>query len=240
MKRIAVLSDIHGNLAALEAVAADIQARAVDAVFNLGDSLSGPLMPRETAQYLMRQNWTTIAGNHERQLLNLTPGSGRADLYTHAQLAPTDMHWLASLPGTLTIDGEILLCHGTPHSDTTALLEQGDRAATRAEIGQRLGGAVPAVVLCGHTHVARSVRHETTLIVNPGSVGHPAYADDYPFPHAIESGTPDARYAILEKRGSAWTASLITVPYDFRPMAALARLRGFPEWESALLTGYVT
>lgn len=50
--RIAVLSDIHGNLAALEAVAADIAKRSADAVFNLGDSLSGPLRPKETAGFL--------------------------------------------------------------------------------------------------------------------------------------------------------------------------------------------
>jgi predicted phosphodiesterase len=66
---IAVVSDIHGNLAAIEAVAADIRRRGVDTVVNLGDSLSGPLLPRETAQFLMGQGWTHIAGNHERQLL---------------------------------------------------------------------------------------------------------------------------------------------------------------------------
>ena len=51
--RIALLSDIHGNLAALEAVVADIDRRGADRIVNLGDSLSGPLLPRETAQYLM-------------------------------------------------------------------------------------------------------------------------------------------------------------------------------------------
>lgn len=65
--RIALVSDIHGNLAALEAVAADFKRRGVDAVANLGDSLSGPLLPLETAQFLMAQDWTHLAGNHERQ-----------------------------------------------------------------------------------------------------------------------------------------------------------------------------
>jgi predicted phosphodiesterase len=67
--RIAVVSDIHGNLPALEAVVADIARRGVDAVVNLGDSLSGPLLPLETAQFLMAQSWTHLAGNHERQVL---------------------------------------------------------------------------------------------------------------------------------------------------------------------------
>lgn len=77
--RIAVLSDVHGNLAALQAVVADFKKRGVDAVVNLGDSLSGPLLPRETAQYLMLQDWVHLAGNHERQVLQLSPSAGCAD-----------------------------------------------------------------------------------------------------------------------------------------------------------------
>lgn len=69
--RIAILADIHGNLPALEAVADDLDRRGVDAVVNLGDSLSGPLLPRETAQFLMARDWLHLAGNHERQLLTL-------------------------------------------------------------------------------------------------------------------------------------------------------------------------
>jgi predicted phosphodiesterase len=76
MPRIALISDIHGNLAALEAVAADIQKRAVDCVVNLGDSLSGPLLPLETAQLLMAAGWLSLAGNHEQQLLTLRAGHG--------------------------------------------------------------------------------------------------------------------------------------------------------------------
>ena len=67
--RIALVSDIHGNLPALEAVVEDIERRGVDAIVNLGDSLSGPLMPLETARFLMAQDWVQLAGNHERQLL---------------------------------------------------------------------------------------------------------------------------------------------------------------------------
>ena len=66
---IAILSDIHGNIAALDAVLADIAARGVTRIVNLGDILSGPLFPGETADRLMAMNLPTIAGNHERQLL---------------------------------------------------------------------------------------------------------------------------------------------------------------------------
>ncbi len=72
--RVAILADIHGNLPALEAVVRDFSRRGIDAVMNLGDSVSGPLLPLETAQYLMAQDWLNLAGNHERQLLTLGPG----------------------------------------------------------------------------------------------------------------------------------------------------------------------
>jgi putative phosphoesterase len=239
--RIAVVSDIHGNLSALMAVVADFTRRGgVDQVVNLGDSLSGPLLPQETAHYLMAQkDWVQLAGNHERQILNLHAKSSAVDIYAHAQLSYTELEWIASLPFVLQFNGDVLLCHGTPTSDVGCLLENADKAATLAEIAERLGDVEASLILCGHTHVPRSVRSAGKLIVNPGSVGHPAYNDDHPYPHAIQSGSPDARYAIVEKHDGAWTASLISVPYAHHEMAQLARLRNRPDWEYALLTGYM-
>ncbi len=237
--RIAVVSDIHGNLPALLAVVADFTRRGVDQVVNLGDSLSGPLLPKETAHYLMAQDWVHLAGNHERQVLNLNDSSGAADRYAHSQLSQTEFDWMASLPFVRPFQGDVLLCHGTPTSDVGYLLQTADKAATPAEIEARLGAVDASLVLCGHMHVPRSVRCKGTLIVNPGSVGHPAFADTHPYPHAVETGSPDARYAIVEKRNGDWLVSLITVPYDFEPMAQLAHVRNRPDWESALRTGYL-
>lgn len=241
--RIALISDIHGNLAALEAVVADIEIRDIDRVVNLGDSLSGPLLPLETARFLIAQDWTHLAGNHERQILDVAarPGSGgRSDQYAHKMLSPSELDWIASLPSRVTWSDGVLLCHGTPYSDSIALLQTAERAATSAEIETRLGAARADLIGCGHSHVARSVRARSgTLIVNPGSVGQPAYADDYPYHHAVETGSPDARYAIIERRNGRWLTDLISVPYDARPMAKLARMRGMPDLEHALLTGYI-
>jgi predicted phosphodiesterase len=238
--RIAIVSDIHGNLAALEAVAADIKRQGVDAVVNLGDSLSGPLRPLETAQFLMAQDWTQLAGNHERQILELHASSSPADVYAHAQLTPREFAWIASLPPAMAFNEQVFLCHGTPSSDVVSLLETADRAASREDIARRLGQVDAAVIACGHTHVPRSVRSvRGQLIVNPGSVGQPAYADDYPYPHVIETGSPDARYAIIEQRHGLWQSHLIAIPYDQRSMAALARRNGRADWEVALLTGYM-
>lgn len=238
--RLAVVSDIHGNLAALEAVVSDFKALGVDAVVNLGDSLSGPLLPRETAQFLMAQDWIHLAGNHERQILELHPASSNADTYAHSQLGQEELAWLATLPHTRRFDSDVLLCHGSPTSDVTCLLQTGDRPATALQVAERLGEVDASLVLCGHSHVPRIVRHQGQLIVNPGSVGQPAFADDYPYAHVIESGSPDARYALLERRGGRWRASLTVASYAHDEMAALARSRGRPDWARALTTGYVS
>lgn len=239
--RIAVVSDIHGNLGALEAVVADLRCRSVDAVVNLGDSLSGPLLPKETAQFLMAQNWVHLAGNHERQILELTSTSGESDKYAHSQLSIKEFEWISSLSFAHAWDAEVLLCHGTPSSDRVSLLQVADRAASSDEIEQRLGDVNASVILCGHTHVSRSIRSvHGKLIVNPGSVGQPAFADDYPYPHVIETGAPDARYAIVEKRKGTWASTLIAVPYNHQQMAQLARINKRADWERALLTGYIS
>lgn len=243
--RIALLSDIHGNLPALEAVVADAGRRGVDQIVNLGDSLSGPLLPLETAEYLMARDWLTLAGNHERQLLHApTGGRGASDAYAYAQLTPKVLAWLATLSHTSQLLPEVLLCHGSPRDDAEYLLETVDagqvRIASARELEQRLGAVDAQVIACGHTHVPRVLRDvRGRLLMNPGSVGLPAYQSDLPEPHEVETGAPDARYAILE-RGAAdgnWTASLVSVPYDHAQMAELARSRGRLDWAQALQTG---
>ncbi|MCK9382038.1 MAG: metallophosphoesterase family protein [Sulfuritalea sp.] len=243
--RIAVLSDIHGNLAALQAVIADFARRGVDAVVNLGDSLSGPLLPRETAQFLMAQNWVHLAGNHERQVLNLDPQTcDPSDAYTRGQLGAAELDWIASLKPFHRYSEEIFLCHGTPDHDAEYFLESVEpgrlRMATPEEIRQRLGAIGAAVIVSGHTHVPRLMRSARgQMLVNPGSVGQPAWDDEQPVYHAVENGAPDARYAIIEKEDSHWSAQLIAVPYDHEAMATLAGRHGRPDWEHILRHGYV-
>lgn len=243
--RLALLSDIHGNLAALQAVVADFGRRGVDAVVNLGDSLSGPLLPRETAQFLMAQDWVQLAGNHERQVLTLQPHDcDPSDAYARAQLTAGELDWIASLKPFHSYSEEIVLCHGTPAHDGEYFLESVEpgrlRPATQDEVGQRLGPIDASVVASGHTHVPRMLRSSSgQMLINPGSVGQPAWDDDRPIYHAVENGAPDARYAIIEHAGGRWSAQLIAVPYDHEGMAALALRHGRPDWECILRTGYV-
>lgn len=240
---IAILSDIHGNIAALDAVLADIAARGVTRIVNLGDILSGPLFPSETADRLMAMNLPTIAGNHERQLLTLAPDRmGPSDRYAASRLTARHRDWIAALPAQHWLAPDVLMVHGAPGSDLVYFLEtiegEGLRAATDAEVEARAGGVAAPLILCGHTHVPRVHRRPCGgLVVNPGSVGLPAYADDQPMPHRVETGSPQARYAIVREQAEGWAAEMIAIDYDWESAARAAQARGRPDWAIALRTG---
>lgn len=255
--KIAVLSDIHGNLPALEAVLEDVARERVDVVVNLGDILSGPLLPAETADFLMARDFVTIAGNHERQLLQLKdrgapldPAS--SDGYAAGQLRPAHWDWLRTLPATHWLVSDVLLVHGTPASDLVYWLETvtgdfgregsvGMRAAGAGEITRRMEGGVDCsaatLVLCGHSHIPRAIQSGPLSIVNPGSVGLQAYEDGHGGRHRAENGSPHARYALVERRAAGWTTRQCGVPYDWQAMERLARDQGRPDWAYALSTG---
>ncbi|HEY0628087.1 MAG TPA: metallophosphoesterase family protein [Sphingomicrobium sp.] len=241
--KIAAISDIHGNIAALEAVFADIARRGVDLIVNLGDILSGGLHPRETADRLMPLSLPTIRGNHERQVLTLERNRmGLSDRHAALTLRADQLDWIAGLPETLRLSPDVLMVHGTPDSDLAYFLETVTpdrlRQATEKEVEHRAGDVDAKVILCGHTHVPRVVRlADGRLIVNPGSVGLPAYDDDRPYPHVVETGSPHARYAILTEAGGEWTADLIAVEYDWEGAARDAEANGRLDWAWALRTG---
>jgi predicted phosphodiesterase len=168
---------------------------------------------------------------------------GASDRFAHYALRDDQRAWLRDLPATLQLADDVLLVHGTPASDLDYFLEtvtQSDcRAATRAEVENRAGSAQARLILCGHTHLQRSMKlDDGRLIVNPGSVGLPAYADEHPFPHRMEAGTPHARYAIVTKHASSWEAEFRAVDYDWNEAANVAASNLRPEWERALRTGF--
>lgn len=242
--KIAVLSDIHGNIAALEAVLAHAAGLAPDRIVNLGDICSGALWPAETADRLMALDLPTIRGNHERQVLDGDVARmGPSDRHARMSLGQEQLAWLAGLPPTLRLSDDVLLVHGTPGSDLDYFLETvtptGVRAATPQEVAQRAGDARAELILCGHTHVPRAVQlADGRLIVNPGSVGLPAYDDIHPFPHAIENGSPHARYATVTRERGGWQASFHLVRYDWERAASDAEENGRADWARALRSGH--
>lgn len=245
MSKIAVISDIHGNLDALEAVVSDIKRRGVDIIINLGDNASGPLWPHETIQFLMEHNWINILGNCDREIISpRTNKLGLSDKYAFEQLNDIEKDWLKSLPATKLLKDDIFVCHGTPNSDLICLLETIEngraRLSTQKEIIEKLNGIKSSIILCGHSHIPRVVKvHDNILIINPGSVGLPSFTDDTPEPHVRETGSPDARYAMVEYINKMWYVNLITVPYDYKKAVRQAKKNNRLEWEMALQTGFM-
>ena len=242
--RFAAIADIHGNGLALEAVLADIAAIGVTEVVNLGDHLSGPLEPRRTADLLIARDVVSIRGDQDRRMVELGP-PGASRRWDHRQLDRTHLDWMAGLPPTLVYRDEVLLCHGSPTNDAAYWL---DRVAEDGTIQQSpidaiepdAAGVTASLILCAHTHIPRVVRlGDGRLVVNPGSVGCPGYDGKRPVHHKVQTGTPDACYAILERSPQGWRVNFRYVPYDHMAMAELARTNGMPVWASALATGWI-
>lgn len=210
--KIAAISDIHSNVFALESVIADVEARKIDLVVNLGDVFYGPMEPRATYDLLAKRNYPTICGNQDRQIYDATPeeiASNPTMAYVIEDLGDEPLAWLQKLPFDTHLTDDIYLCHGSPQDDMEYLLEDvsNGHASVRADsdIIRLMTGVYSPLVICGHTHIPRTVVLSTgQLIVNPGSVGLPAYSDDLPVAHAMENYSAHASYAIIEKHAAGW------------------------------------
>lgn len=242
-EQIAVIADVHGNTWALDAVLADIARRGIATIVNLGDSVYGSLDPAGAAERLMQPAIQSIAGNQERDVLAPTDAVRRSADYAYVagRLSAAHLAWLASCPPTLML-GDLFCCHGTPASDTTYLLERvtehGVTLADTPTIEAQLAGVTQPVVLCGHSHVPRVVGLPGgRLVVNPGSVGIPAYDEDAPYPHVMEAGSPHARYAVLTRSAHGWDVELVALSYDWHAAAALALRNGRPDRARWIATG---
>lgn len=242
--KIAILSDIHGNALALDAVLADLTRRKPDLVVNLGDCVSGPLWPRETMERLDALGALTVRGNHERQLATLSPdGMGPSDRFAFDDLDAAQIKRLGELPETVWVAPHILASHGTPHDDNTFLIDavEGGRLVrgSTPSIETNLGDVAAQVVLCGHSHRPDLVRLPNGVVVlNPGSVGCPAVEVSTDPPIVSESGTPHARYAMIDLRDGGLTdVEFIAVSYEHERAAARADENGRPDWAYGLRNG---
>jgi predicted phosphodiesterase len=188
--RVAVITDIHGNVAALEAALSDIAARRIDRIVCLGDCASGMMWPRETVELLMARGIPCVRGNHDRWVAeSAVDAMSTQDAVAHAETTAAQRAWLGGLPTRLLPAAGVLACHGTPSADTENLLEEPREGrlgpAPLARIEARLGadGIAARVVLCGHSHQQGLVRVPGgPLVVNPGSLGLPGFRVTRPPP----------------------------------------------------------
>ncbi len=243
--KIAVLSDIHSNVFALDAVIKDLKKHSVDFMFNLGDVLYGPIAPRSTYDLLMEHEFVTISGNQDRQIYEATAKeieSNPTMQFILSDLGKEPLAWMKSLPFDKQFNDDIYFCHGAPKSDLIYLLEDVSRgyAYIRSdnEIMNLLDGQESKLICCGHTHIARTVTlNSGQLIVNPGSVGLQAYTDEEPVVHSMENFSHHASYSIVEKVNSEWVVQNIRVPYAYQRAVNECKKRNRNDWAHFLSTG---
>jgi putative phosphoesterase len=171
--RVAALSDIHGNLPALEAVLADVEREGVDAIVVPGDTISGP-WPTEVFELLTSRRAVFVRGNADREVIERSDRYGQLAIWCADQLGDDRVGVAAGWPLTRTLEiddlGRVLVCHSTPASDDPIYT----RITPDDEVAALLGDVEADVVLCGHTHIQFDRRLASGLrIVNAGSVGMP-------------------------------------------------------------------
>jgi diadenosine tetraphosphatase ApaH/serine/threonine PP2A family protein phosphatase len=221
--RLAIVSDIHSNLEALEAVAAQIRQEGVDAVLNLGDLVGYNASPNECLELLAGEKWLNLAGNHDLALLEPERAEGfniiahQALMWSREQLRSEFRQFLQDLPLTQELGGHYLACHGTPTNPDTYIAYhfQGKRVFKLMTQQARL-----KVCFFGHTHRRalwyRDIRgtvssreitrpkvvlsREGHYLINPGSVGQP------------RDGSPEAAYAVFDTE--EFSVHFKSVPYD--------------------------
>lgn len=232
--RIAILSDIHGNLQALDAVLADIAAQKPDAVYCLGDLVGYGANPNEVAARVRRERFPTVMGNYDdgvgydRDECGCAYTQERDRLLGDRSLAWTKAHvtaenkaFLKTLVNEIRFEADgrrILLVHGSPRRMNEYLFE--DRAISTF---QRLAASSNAdAIVFGHTHKPYTKDVDGVLFLNVGSVGKP------------KDGDRRACYAILDNGA----ATFRRVDYDVKAAAAAIRATELPpEFAQDIETG---
>jgi len=227
MTQLAILSDIHGNLPALEAVLADLAQFKVDQVVVAGDVINWGPFSAQVMERVTREGWPAIRGNNEFYLLDYETPRAPAEWSDRSNWAM--LPWLyrqlngrwhkaiAAWPDTLSLrfpDAPPLrVVHGSPRSPSEAIhWTHGD-----AEIMEMLAGVEETTLVAGHTHLAMDRRVGRWHILNAGTVGVPL------------DGRFRASYMLLEGDADGWRPAFRQVPYDLGPLFAEFERQKFVE-----------
>lgn len=240
MNRLALISDIHGNCVALDAVLADATVHGADEFVCLGDVAAGGPQPRDVIRRLREVGCRAVRGNAEGWVLDGLP-PGRSDAtrrlgevvsWARELLTADERLYLATLPPTLTIavdDWTLLCCHGSPRANIDALLA----VMPDAELDELLADAPAAdALVCGHTHLQLLRHHRRGLLLNPGSVGLPLGSLT-----TTAGGTSlpaSAEYALVEVEGGDVEVVFRRVPVDVDALAAATAAMPQSSWASDL------
>ncbi|MEM7050334.1 MAG: metallophosphoesterase family protein [Acidobacteriota bacterium] len=220
MSRIAILSDIHGNVPALDAVLADIASQDVDETLVGGDLVGRGPQGSAVTRRIRELGLATIGGNHEEYLLDFRRGNipsswhhdeeWAAARWMAAELTSEDVEYIAALPFSLRRPG-MRLVHGTPASNRDGI----GPWTNEARLEEHWNAVPEGVLVCAHTH-RPLIRHVAQgMIVNIGSVGMPFNRDQA------------AQYAIFESTSDGWEVELRRVPYDLEEVYRAYDRTGF-------------
>ena len=245
--KLAILSDIHGNRWALEAVLDDLLRTLGRRDINLGDSLWGVLDPAGTARPPDVDGYAQRARQHRSGFAGAANAAGAVDRDPLPRRVDGRSPRLAGAArAAVRHRGRARVSRnaGRRFQDASSKTSPNRACARRsgAEVGAVLGQLPPnvSIVLCGHSHVPGIVQVPGgPLVVNPGSIGLPAYRHHVPHPHRMESGSPHARYAVIQRHGGSWRV-------EFRTRSCTTGRRrppgadeiGRADWAHALRTGH--
>lgn len=181
MRRVAVLSDVHGVLPVLDAVLAEPEVQDCDAIVVTGDHVAGPQPVAVLERYAgLGDKIILVRGNADREVVALRDDPelrvpDPISAWAATQLDDQQADLLASLPHPVILDvddfGPVVFCHGTPRDDEEVVLVD-TRIDKWTEVLADLGSEIRTVV-CGHTHMPFVRLVDTRLVINPGSVGMP-------------------------------------------------------------------
>lgn len=223
--KLALLSDIHGNAAALEAVLSDLSRESVDQIICLGDVVSAGPQPREVLRRLVELGIPLAMGNTDYRVLHPISSDGLDDhlrmlveieAWLRQQVPADELAHLGNALQTLSVqlddDSRLLCCHGSPRNLSERLVAE----LTDDELGQVLADQSFDLLAAGHTHLRLLREYQGRLLINPGTVGAPT------------GRGPIADYALLEVTANGAQVSFRAVAYDIQPAIDQALSSGMP------------
>ncbi len=229
--KLAVLSDTHGNLNALEAVLADIEDIGVSQIVCLGDVASFGPQPRETLRRVQALGCPVVIGNADAAMLEPVPDDTTAHFsdvihWCAKQLTEADRDFIRTFQQTVRLElgGVPILCfHGSPKSYSDIITA----TTPDEELSTFFKDRAP-LMFGGHTHTQLLRRYQNLTFVNPGSVGLPF--------EILADGTvrnpARAEYALVEVINAQPSVTFRRVPYDLAPLLEAVRESGMPHGES--------
>jgi len=228
----AILADIHGNLAALQAVLRAVDARGCDAAYCLGDIVGYGASPNECVELMIARGMRCIMGNHDAAVVGRLDTSGlsweasEAVLWTRVVLTADHFAFLLHLPDRILVGSRALLVHGTPEECDRTILGRRDLFDHVRRL-RRFSGL--EICFFGHTHIPLLASDNRVhlgvteplpldgpgpYMINPGSVGQP------------RDGNPCAAFALWDD--GARTVTFVRVPYDIASSQQAIRRWGLP------------